>query len=255
VQLLEDPKIAGTEKIDGVPATRVEGTFNVKRIEEIAGTPIAELAGVQPLGVRIWIDQEGRVRWLQSRGDVQFDSDGRPVRFLGVSVDVTHRRLMEQKLRASEERFSSFMQHFPGAAWIKDHDGCYVYANPTAHRIFRTTEQHLYGKADEEIFPAETARQFRDNDQIVMKSGQGLQTVEVLSQDGDLLYSLVSKFPIFDDNGALAFVGGIALRYSAMEESGEGAGSASGSSSRGTAASARISRTVRRETSRVRVFP
>ncbi|MER3424180.1 MAG: hypothetical protein C4293_14120 [Nitrospiraceae bacterium] len=201
------------------------------------------------------IDQEGRVRWLQSRGDVQFDSDGRPVRFLGVSVDVTHRRLMEQKLRASEERFSSFMQHFPGAAWIKDHDGCYVYANPTAHRIFRTTEQHLYGKADEEIFPAETARQFRDNDQIVMKSGQGLQTVEVLSQDGDLLYSLVSKFPIFDDNGALAFVGGIALRYSAMEESGEGAGSASGSSSRGTAASARISRTVRRETSRVRVFP
>ncbi|MER3438996.1 MAG: hypothetical protein C4346_16190 [Chloroflexota bacterium] len=68
VQLLEDPKIAGTEKIDGVPATRVEGTFNVKRIEEIAGTPIAELAGVQPLGVRIWIDQEGRVLRLELDG-------------------------------------------------------------------------------------------------------------------------------------------------------------------------------------------
>ena len=47
------------------------------------------------------IDPEGRIRWLQSRGKVRFDNEGRAVRFLGVSVDVTQRKLMEQKLRAS----------------------------------------------------------------------------------------------------------------------------------------------------------
>ena len=47
------------------------------------------------------IDAEGHIRWLQSRGKVRFDNEGRAVRFLGVSVDVTQRKLMEQKLRAS----------------------------------------------------------------------------------------------------------------------------------------------------------
>ncbi len=85
VQLLEDPKIAGTEKIDGVPTTRIEGTFNIKRIEEIAGTPIAELAGVQPLRVRIWIDEGGRVLRLELDGPLTEMETGPIVRRLDLS--------------------------------------------------------------------------------------------------------------------------------------------------------------------------
>jgi PAS domain S-box-containing protein len=157
------------------------------------------------------IDPEGRIRWLQSRGNVRFDNNGRPVRFLGVSVDVTQRRSMEQKLRASEERFSSFMQYLSGAAWVKDCGGHYMYANPMTHSIFKTTEQQLYGKTDHDLFPAETARQFQDNDQIVITRQKALQTIEVFNREDGAHYSMVSKFPIFDHQGRLAFVGGIAF--------------------------------------------
>jgi PAS domain S-box-containing protein len=157
------------------------------------------------------IDPKGRTRWLQSRGNVRFDNDGRPVRFLGVSVDVTQRKLMEQKLRASEERFSSFMQHLPGAAWVKDCGGYYMYANPMAHSVFKTTDQQLYGKTDLDLFPVETARQFQDNDQTVMTRRNALQTIEVFQREDGAHYSIVSKFPIFDDQARLVFVGGIAF--------------------------------------------
>jgi PAS domain S-box-containing protein len=157
------------------------------------------------------IDPKGHIRWLQSRGNVRFDNDGRPVRFLGVSVDVTRRKSMEQKLRSSEERFSSFMQYLPGAAWVKDCGGYYMYANPMAHSIFKTTEQQLYGKTDHDLFPAETARQFQDNDQTVMTEEKALQTIEVFNREDGAHYSIVSKFPIFDHERRLAFVGGIAF--------------------------------------------
>ena len=46
--------------------------------------------------------------------------------------------LANTALRDSEERFSFFMRHLPGAAWMKDLLGRYVYANPTGERIFHT---------------------------------------------------------------------------------------------------------------------
>jgi PAS domain S-box-containing protein len=86
-----------------------------------------------------------------------------------------------------------------------------MYANPMAHSIFKTTEQQLYGKTDHDLFPAETARQFQDNDQTVMTEEKALQTIEVFNREDGAHYSIVSKFPIFDDQARLAFVGGIAF--------------------------------------------
>ena len=164
-------------------------------------------------------DQKGRLRWLQSRGHVRYDNDGLPIRFLGVSIDVTQRKHMEQRIKEGESRFSSFMQHLSAAAWIKDRHGRYVYANPTAHGIFKTTEQTLCGKTDKELFAPETAKQFSDNDQEVLKSGKGLQRIELLPQEDGLHYSIVSKFPIFDMNEESAFVGGIAFDVTEWKKS------------------------------------
>src|ERR1043166_8911361 len=46
--------------------------------------------------------------------------------------DITARKMAQEALRASEERFERFMEHFSGAAWMKDLQGRYVYANKKA---------------------------------------------------------------------------------------------------------------------------
>jgi PAS domain S-box-containing protein len=149
--------------------------------------------------------------------DVLIDSsvlwnDGKFVHTRCFTRDVTEAKRAEMELRESEQRFTGFMHHLPGLAWIKDVQGRYVYANDAAVTAFRTPRAELYGKTDQEVFPAETAAQFQANDRQAISSGTGVQVVETLEQeDGDVRYSLVSKFPILGPDGQVALVGGVAI--------------------------------------------
>ena len=122
------------------------------------------------------------------------------------------RREAELALRDSEQRFMRFMRHLPGLAWIKNLQGQYVFANDAAEKAFRTRRQDLYGKTDDEVFPAEVAAQFRENDRLALASETGIQTIETLEHDDGLLhYSLVTKFPIPGGDDQPALVGGMAV--------------------------------------------
>ena len=125
---------------------------------------------------------------------------------------VVQRRRAEEKVHEQQQRFSRFMQHLPGLAWIKDTQGRYVYVNDAAEKAFRTPRADLYGKTDDEVFPPEVAARFSHNDRQAVASGSGIQVVETLEhEDGTLHYSLVTKFPIQAPDGEAAFVGGMAI--------------------------------------------
>src|SRR6185503_6707254 len=122
------------------------------------------------------------------------------------------RKQAEEALRESEERFTQFMQHLPGLAWIKDVQGHYVYANATAEKAFNTPHGELYGKTDEDVFPAEVAAQFKKNDERALTEGMAVQVIETLEHDDGILhYSLVSKFPIPGPDGNITLIGGTAV--------------------------------------------
>jgi PAS domain S-box-containing protein len=48
--------------------------------------------------------QDGTVRWVAARGKFYYSPEGEPERMLGMSVDITERKLAEKGLRESEER-------------------------------------------------------------------------------------------------------------------------------------------------------
>lgn len=155
---------------------------------------------------------DGCIRWVEARGKLFRDRSGAATRMIGVCTDVTERKQADEALHESEQRFVRFMQQLPGLAWIKDLEGRYVYANDAAQRTFLTSHAQLYGRTDEEIFPPETATQFRANDKRALESEAGIQAFETLEQDdGVLHHSLVSKFPIAGADGQKAFIGGMAI--------------------------------------------
>ncbi len=139
------------------------------------------------------------------------DAAGKPVAIISIYLDVTEQNRTLKALRESEQRFAMFMQHLPGAAWMKDLCGRYAYVNPVGEQIFHRSADELQGKTDDEIFPAEIARQFKENDRLALASESALRTVEVLPQNDGPHYSVVSKFPILDQNDKPILVGGIAI--------------------------------------------
>jgi PAS domain S-box-containing protein len=143
-----------------------------------------------------YLRKDGVVVWSLTTVTMIKDETGAPQRFIGVIEDITARKRAEQALVESEERFTRFMQHLPGLAWIKDAEGRYVFANDAAEKAFRTPRSGLYGKTDDQVFPTEFAEQFKANDQRAIASLSGVQSLEVLEHsDGQLHYSIVNKFP------------------------------------------------------------
>jgi PAS domain S-box-containing protein len=126
--------------------------------------------------------------------------------------DITERHEAAAALRESERRFSSFMQHLNGLAWIKDLDGRYVFANDAALRVFGRTPEELYGRGDHALFDVPTAAQFKENDRRALSRSSGVQVVETLKHaDGVVHHSLVTKFPMLGPNGKPAYIGGMAI--------------------------------------------
>jgi PAS domain S-box-containing protein len=150
---------------------------------------------------------DGTYRWFLSLGVPMRDAEGRIVRWYGTNTDIEDRKRAEEALRKSEKLFAVFMDRLPGFAWIKDIEGRYVYVNK------RESELDAYrggaiGKTDAELWPTEIASIYRANDHQVIITRKAMQTVEPSVADGEQCYMLVTKFPIFDQDGSVVMVAG-----------------------------------------------
>ncbi len=125
--------------------------------------------------------------------------------------EIAEHKRAEEARRESELRFTEFMQHLPGVAFMKDGGGRYVWVNPTFERVFHGTLEQYVGKTDHEIWPTVIADQFQQNDEIVIHSRQTLQVTETVPHDDGVHEWLATKFPILDTEGTARMVAGVAI--------------------------------------------
>lgn len=114
-------------------------------------------------------------------------------------------------LQKSEQRFRSFMQHLPGAAFMKDLEGRYIYVNPGAEKVIGKAADAIVGHSTRDMFPAVYAELSISRDHDVVSAGDATSSVdEIPTAEGTRLF-LTHRFPISGSDGHLAVVGGIAL--------------------------------------------
>ncbi len=117
------------------------------------------------------------------------------------------RREAGESLRRSEERFQSFMRNSPMTAFIKDEEGYYLYVNRALEEKFKRPRDEWIGKTDLDIFPAEEAEQYRQNDRSVLASRRTAEVVETATREDGLHYFLSYKFPLQDEEGRWLLAG------------------------------------------------
>jgi len=120
------------------------------------------------------------------------------------------RRSADETCAECKEIFDAFMKYQPAAAFIKDHDGRYLYVNQAYKTAFRCESADRIGKSDEDIWPFQVTENLKATDQSVISQGKTLNIIEALPLNDKIQYYLTSKFPIFRQ-GKPVFIGGIAV--------------------------------------------
>jgi PAS domain S-box-containing protein len=124
---------------------------------------------------------------------------------LGSQVgQVLERHRVEKALRESEAFYHSLVESLPQNIFRKDLRGHVTFGNGRYCATLKRALDDLIGKTDYDLFPAELAAKYRQDDQRVQQSGQPLELVEEhVLPDGRKIHVQVIKTPIRDSEGTI----------------------------------------------------
>ena len=114
--------------------------------------------------------KSGRWKWILARGRiVERDEDGNALRAAGTHLDITQRKLAEQALRLSEERFRALVEGAQDLIFMKDRHLTYTHANPAMARMFGRDASEIIGRKDEDLYGEATWKNIKQVDLRVLQ--------------------------------------------------------------------------------------
>jgi PAS domain S-box-containing protein len=92
---------------------------------------------------RIIRPNDGQVRWISVKAEIERDAEGRAIRLVGAHIDITDSKVAEQALRESEQRFRLVSESAPVMLWMGDAAGKCLYLNRTLREFWGVAEQDV----------------------------------------------------------------------------------------------------------------
>ena len=95
--------------------------------------------------------QDRKERWISAWGQVFFDGEGHPKRFIGVTQDVTQRKRTEEALRQREQEVSTLLDDTPDVILRLDRQFRFTYVNAKTASIAGIPREAFIGKTSLEL--------------------------------------------------------------------------------------------------------
>lgn len=203
---------------------------------EVAKTRKAHHEQVVATGRPVRYEDQREGRWFNTHVFPVFDSGGRVMRVAIFSQDVTEQKEAEQALKSAKEELtrysrdlekrvekrtreiSGIVKYTPAAVYLKDRENRYTLVNAKFKELFHVSYEDVRGKRDEDLLTGQEAKQWKKQDEAVLTRGKSCQVEVVLPQPDGLHTYLSVKFPLFDENGAVTGLCGIATDITALKK-------------------------------------
>jgi PAS domain S-box-containing protein len=155
---------------------------------------------------------DGTVRWLAAKGKFYYSRDGEPERMLGIAVDITDRKLAEEALRESEERFRLAIQ--AGRMYAFDWDvvtAMIIRSEESTHILGLTVEPTKLTKREllDRVHPEDRETFINSIAECTPERPDTQISYRLLRPDGSLLWLERTGHAFFDEQGTMVRMIGI----------------------------------------------
>jgi len=162
-----------------------------------------------------FIKPDGSIRWAMSKARVLRNAEGRAIRMTGMDVDITHRKQAEVALRESEARFQQIASSINEIFWLVDPNLDILYVSPACEHIWGRPLQDLNTETWLAGIHPDDRSIILANHEVVFQSSpdqpyNGEIEYRILRPDGEVRWLRDRAFPIFDDQGQLQRIAGVA---------------------------------------------
>jgi len=116
---------------------------------------------------------DGQQRWIERLKRPLYDAAGSIVGVQVLFWDATDRHLIEQKRDLERDLFDSLMENIPDAIYFKDVESRFLRLSPARgkHDLGLPSPEDVVGKSDADLFTAEHAKQAREDELEIMRTG------------------------------------------------------------------------------------
>ncbi|RPJ86350.1 MAG: PAS domain S-box protein [Acidobacteria bacterium] len=114
------------------------------------------------------------------------------------------RKRADEQLTREHSLLSILMKHLPDAVYVKDRESRFLYANPGLARLMEAeAPEAMLGKTDFDFLPVALARQYRQDEEELMRTGKPLDDKDETRYDslGNRVCILTTKVPLRDQAG------------------------------------------------------
>src|SRR6185369_14956715 len=133
--------------------------------------------------------RDGSFKFIHERCETFYDNSGQPVRSVGTAQDVTYRKLAEEALRESEEKFKGLAASAQDAIIMMDGDGNIAFWNDSAATVFGYDREEVTGMEMHRLLvPERFYSDFSQGFARFQNSGEGVfvgKTLELMAKKRD----------------------------------------------------------------------
>ena len=147
------------------------------------------------------VTKDGEPRWVEDQTSVVRDADGRKTYNQGILVDITERKLAEEKLRRSEEKFRRIVETAGEGFLLMDENLHIVDVNDAYCKLLGYSRGELIGKTPFDLATDEF-KQFMitNRESILAKEYRKIEGTSI-AKDGRHVPILIHGNTLRDDNG------------------------------------------------------
>lgn len=116
-----------------------------------------------------------RIRWLLSQARIIYDDQGYPIQMVGVDVDITERKQMEESLRNSEAELRALFTAMTDVVTVRDIEGRCLKIAPTNAETFYKDPLEMVGKTTHETFPSPQANILLNGIRTALSQGKTIE--------------------------------------------------------------------------------